>query len=152
MKILIIHPDANLQPVAAYLAQEIMKGLPPDAEPVAFDSPEADQAELVIAVFSLKPNTFAPLVPAFRALKDKKVAFVGVITGPVDFGRLRKCTWGTKKQFCGNQVMAGYFCPAEDHMGQNPTEKEVAKVVTFAHLFYQEQAALEDTPTLAVNF
>lgn len=140
MKVLVIHPDAKQQPVAATLAREIQKALPPDAEPVSWDQEEGREAELVLVVFSLKAGTFAPLVPAFQALKDKKVAFVAVITGPVDFGRVRKCSWGIKKQFCGNELVGGYFCPAEDEIAWGPTEAEVQKVRNFACNFYEENS------------
>lgn len=156
MKILIIHPEAKYQPVATTMAEEIKKVLPPDAELMDMESiPEnqatGEDAELVLAVFSLKPGAFAPLVPAFQALRNKKVAFVALITGPVDFGRLRKCSWGIKKQFCGNELVGGYFCPTGDDMVWGPSEIEVEKAQAFARKFYEENAASE-IPALAVNY
>lgn len=159
MQISVIHPEATQQPVAATLASEIIKSLPPKAELVHSGKNIPDLAELVIVVFSLKPGAFAPVVPVFRALKNKKVAFVAVITGAVDFTRLRSCSWGIKKQFCGNQVLGGYFCPAVDDVAWGPVEKEVNKVKDFViNLYeeqatlYEEQAAAEETVALVANY
>ena len=151
MKILIIHPEATQQPAATTLARGIKKSLPQGAEPIMVNEGEEEDAELVLVVFSLKAGAFAPLVPAFRALRDKKVAFVALMAGAVDIGRLRKCSWGIKKQFCGNEVVGGYFCPIENEMVGGPSEAEVGKVHAFARNFY-EKNAMEEILPVAVNY
>ncbi len=145
MKIIIIHPDQRQQPVAATLAHELARALPPGTEVASADTADAREADSVLAVFSLKPGAFAPIVPCYRALRDKKVAFVAVLTGPVDAGRVRKSVWGCKKQFCGNEVVGAYLCPADDDQAWGPVESEVAKVRAFARRFYEDQAALAGT-------
>jgi len=153
MKTLIIHPDKTQQPVAATLAKEIYQSLPADDTALAStDIADAGEADLVLAVFSLRHGAFAPTVSCYRELRDKKVAFVAVLTGPVDASRVRKTVWGTKKQFCGNHVVGAYLCPADDEVAWGISEKEVTNAVNFAHRLYQEHGGESEPESLAANF
>ena len=153
MKTFIIHPDNSQQPVAATLAKEIRRALPADDVVLtSTDAASPEEADLVLAVFSLRHGSFAPTVPCYRDLRDKKVAFVAVLAGPVDASRVRKTVWGTKKQFCGNHVVGAYLCPADDEVAWGVPEREVANVVNFALKTYQEHSALSEPEPLAVNF
>lgn len=140
MNIFILHPEARRQPVAAALAEELGRALPPQArvrvaEAGAIDPAEAD---LVLAVFSLKPGAFAPLAPGYRDISDTKVGIVALLAGPVDGGRVRKTVWGSKKRFCGNEVVGAYLCPTDDDQLWGPTAEEVAKAQAFARRLYEE--------------
>jgi hypothetical protein len=153
MKILILHPSQHQQPVATALAWEVARDLPPQirdmpilTKVVSANAPDAIAsalaADMVLAVFSLKSGAFAPTVPCYRAVRNTKVAFVAVLTGPVDASRVRKSAWGIKKQFCGNTVVGGYLCQADDDQVWGPAESEVAKVRAFARRCCAEQAGL----------
>lgn len=139
MKIFIIHPDKSQQPSATNLALEICRALP-EGETVLTSADEADagQADLVLAVFSLRHGAFAPTVACYRELRDKKVAFVAVLAGPVDASRVRKTAWGIKKQFCGNHVVGAYLCPADAEAALGVSEREVANSINFARKVYEE--------------
>lgn len=153
MKISIIHTDPAHQPVAATVAREIHRHLPRgQAGLTCATRPDLDQAELVLAVFSLRPGAFAPIVPCYRELRGKKVAFLAILTGPVDQSRLRKTVWGIKKQFCGNHVVAGYLCPAEDEVAWGLTQNELAKALDFARKLLEEHAPEHQDQPLAVNY
>ncbi len=167
MNIFILHPEAQRQPVAAALAAELGRALPPPArvrvaEAGAIDPAEAD---LVLAVFSLKPGAFAPLAPGYRDIRDTKVGFVALLAGPVDGGRVRKTVWGSKKRFCGNEMVGAYLCPTDDDQLWGPTAEEVVKAQAFALRLYEEHRGSASWPadpertgresapdSLAVNF
>lgn len=143
MKISIVHTAPAHQPVAATVAREIHRHLPCGlADLTCTSKPESlDQTELVLAVFSLRPGAFAPVVPCYRELRGKKVAFMAILTGAVDQSRLRKTVWGVKKQFCGNHVVAGYLCPAEDEEAWGLTEDELTKALEFTRRVFEEYAS-----------
>lgn len=131
MKILILHPEPTQQPAAARLAANIQQAFPKGhalAVPTGVDPSGAD---LILAVFSLKNGAFAPTVAAYRALAGQRVAFIAILSGPVTFSRLTKTSWGVKKQFCGNEILGGYFSPAGAD-GVNPDQSEVTKACVFA--------------------
>ncbi|MDR0881109.1 MAG: flavodoxin family protein [Candidatus Adiutrix sp.] len=139
MRLYIIHPDAARQPVAATVAREIHRSLPADQSHLACDSQAAPaDDDFILAVFSLRPGSFAPLLPAYRELRDKKVAFVALLAGPADSSRARKTAWAIKKQFCGNQVLAGYLCPAEDDLAWGLKDDELGKILALAHKLCRE--------------
>ena len=148
MKLHIIHPQQNQQPVAAALAKAISESLPYDVTLADASSAGPVEGDLVLAVFSLNSGAFAPIVPCYRDLRDKKVAFVAALSGDVDMARLRKTSWGIKKQFCGNEVVGGYFCPSPDNTAWGISEAEVEKARNFARKFYNDNA---DMPQ-AANF
>jgi hypothetical protein len=148
MKILIIHPEAAQQPAAARLAANIQQAFPEGHALAAPAGADPSGAGLVLAVFSLKDGAFAPTVAAYRALAGQRVAFVAILSGPVNFSRLTKTSWGVKKQFCGNEILGGYFCPAGAD-GANPDQDEVAKTCAFALRLGEEEAA---PAPLAVNY
>lgn len=153
MKISIVHTDPTHQPVAATLAKEIHRYLPRGlADLTCASNPKPTQAELILAVFSLREGAFAPIVPYYRELRDKKVAFLAILTGPVDQSRLRKTVWGIKKQFCGNQVVAGYLCPAEDEAAWGLTENELTKALSFARKVFNEHGPVINEKAMAVNY
>lgn len=146
MKISIVHTDPAHQPVAATVAREIHRHLPSGlADLTCASKPDSlDQTEFVLAVFSLRPGAFAPVVPCYRELRGKKVAFLAILTGAVDQSRLRKTVWGIKKQFCGNHVVAGYLCPAEDEEAWGLTQDELTKALEFARRVFEEYALAPD--------
>ena len=153
MKTFIIHPDKIQQPVAATLAKEMYHALPSgDVVLTSTEAAEPDEADLVLAVFSLRQGSFAPTVPCYRELRDKKVAFVAVLAGPVDASRVRKTVWGSKKQFCGNEVVGAYLCAADDEVAWGVAAREVANVVNFARKMHQEHGGQSEPDSLAVNF
>lgn len=152
MKTYILHTDPLHYPVAATMALEIQSALPPGAAELACTTnAKVDDADLVIAVFSLKQGSFAPTVPCYRELADAKVAYVAILGGETDAQRARKTAWGIKKQFCGNQVVAGYLCPAPDDVIWGPAETEIEKVKAFARNVLHEHGQDAHQP-LAVNF
>lgn len=152
MKISIVHTDPMHQPVAATVAKELYRYLPPGlADLSCASTPNPHQAELILAVFSLRQGAFAPIVPFYRELRDKKVAFLAILTGPVDQSRLRKTAWGIKKQFCGNQMVGGYLCPAEDDVAWGLTQDELTKALVFARKMLQEHGSAMGEKALAVN-
>ena len=153
MRTFIIHPDKAQQPVAATLAKEMYRTWP-TADVVLADAETADpgEADLVLAVFSLREGSFAPTVACYRELRDKKVAFVAVLAGSVDGSRVRKTVWGSKKQFCGNEVVGAYLCPADDEVAWGVPEREVTNVINFAHKIYQDHGGQSESEALAVNF
>ena len=153
MNTFIIHPDKAQQPVAAALAKEIYRTWPSDDVVLAgAEKAEPGEADLVLAVFSLREGSFAPTVACYRELRDKKVAFVAVLAGPVDASRIRKTVWGSKKQFCGNEVVGAYLCPADDEVAWGVPEREVTKVTNFAHKIYQDHSGPCEPESPAVNF
>lgn len=142
MCLYIIHPAADRQPVAATVAREIHRSLPAGRSHLACDALAAPaNDDFILAVFSLKPGAFAPLVPAYRELRDKKVAFVAMLAGPADSSRARKTAWAIKKQFCGNQVLAGYLCPAEADLARGLKEDDLSKILTLAHKLCREHVS-----------
>lgn len=152
MKINIVHTCSGQQPVAATVAAKIYQSLP-EGEAVANCVDKAAPAEddLVLAVFSLRAGSFAPTVACYRELRDKKVAFVAILTGPVDQARVRKTIWAIKKQFCGNYVVGGYLCPAESDEPWGLPAAELTKVLAYARRLYDEHLAPEEG-ALAVNY
>ncbi|MDL2226326.1 hypothetical protein LJB86_01550 [Deltaproteobacteria bacterium OttesenSCG-928-M10] len=115
MSIHLLHPPKEQQPASAALAREVARALPDGAVTLsATDEAEPPESDLVVAVFSLRQGSFAPTVARYRDLRNKKVAFVAILAGPVDAARVRKSVWGSKKQFCGNQLVGAYLCPADD--------------------------------------
>ena len=139
MKIQIAHTEPAQQPVAATLAKEICRALPKgEAFMSSVSQAQADGDSLILAVFSVRNGAFAPLVPFYQEMRDQKVAFVAVLTGPVDQARVRKTVWGIKKQFCGNHVLAGYLCPAADDVAWGLSQEELGKVLNFARRVYDE--------------
>ncbi|MDR1045721.1 MAG: hypothetical protein LBP33_11500 [Candidatus Adiutrix sp.] len=152
MKIQIVHTEPGQQPVAATLAKEIYRSLPrTEARIASVSQARADDDSLILAVFSVRNGAFAPIVPFYRELRDQKVAFVAVLTGPVDPARVRKTVWGIKKQFCGNQVLAGYLCPADDDVAWGLSADELGKVLAFARRTYEEHCQVLPAP-MAVNY
>ncbi len=151
MKITILHTDPAHQPVAAAVAEDLHCALPPGTAGLncAADSAPGD-ADLILAVFSLRPGAFAPIVPGYRDLRDRKVAFLALLVGPVDASRLRKTIWGIKKQFCGNRVVGGYLCPADDQAGRGLADDERAKALAFVRRLYEEQADEPVSPPIVV--
>ncbi|UQZ89328.1 hypothetical protein C4J81_09010 [Deltaproteobacteria bacterium Smac51] len=131
MKISIIYPDQ--QPASAALAHSLAAVMPPDVRIAPVSEADTAEAELVLAVFTLKQGSFAPTVGRFRELRDKKVALVPILTGEVERGRVMKTVWGSKKQFCGNYMMGAYLCPAVGEPGRElVAEDEAKKVQAFA--------------------
>lgn len=152
MKISIVHTDPAHQPVAAAVAKEIHRRLPRGlADLTCTAQPDLDQSKLILAVFSLREGAFAPITSCYRELRDKKVAFLAILTGPVDQARLRKTVWGIKKQFCGNRVVAGYLCPAEDDVAWGLTRDELTKALNFTQRVFEEHAPSSCDEPLAVN-
>lgn len=152
MKICIVHTDPDHQPVAATVAKEIHRNLPlGQADLTCVSDPDLSQAELILAVFSLRQGAFAPIVPCYRELRAKKIAFLAILTGPVDQSRLRKTVWGIKKQFCGNQVVAGYLCPAEDEVAWGLTQVELTKALSFVRKVLKDHGSALSENTLAAN-
>lgn len=152
MKMHIVHTDPMQQPVAADLAKIIHEALPAGASALCCAAnADLDRAEVVLAVFSLKPGSFAPTVACFRELADKKVACLAVLVGEVDADRARKTFWGVKKQFCGNEVVGAYLCPASDDVVWGPTEAEVGKAVNFARRLLDDHVQAAARP-MAVNY
>jgi len=148
----IVHTDPMQQPVAADLAKIIHDALPPgSAELCCATNADLRDAEVVLAVFSLKQGSFAPTVPCFRELADKKVAYLGILVGEVDSSRVFKSFWGIKKQFCGNEVVGAYLCPAHDDVVWGPTEAEVEKSINFARRLQEDQASAS-TQAMAANY
>jgi hypothetical protein len=140
MKVYVIHPDQ--QPVSALLANEVLKSLPADAEVSAASQADVTDADLILAVFSLRQGAFAPTVACFRELRDKKVAFLAALAGQVDQGRLRKTVWGIKKSFCGNHVLGGYLCPLDDRATAARVEdNEIMKAREFARKILEAQTS-----------
>ena len=151
----IVHTDPMQQPVAAELAQKIHQALPAGSSNLCCaTNADLDEAEVVLAIFSLKQGSFAPTVPCFRELADKKVAYLAILIGEVDTSRVHKTVWGVKKQFCGNEVVGAYLCPSPDDVVWGPTEAEVTKSVNFARRLLDEHgnALSEGQPPLAVNY
>lgn len=151
----IVHTDPMQQPVAAELAKKIHQALPAGSSNLCCATNAAlDEAEVVLAVFSLKEGSFAPTVACFRELADKKVAYLAILVGEVNSSRVFKTFWGTKKQFCGNEVVGAYLCPAPDDIVWGPTEAEENKSVNFARRLIEEHefSISEARPQLAANF
>jgi len=152
MKINIVHTCSGQQPVAATVAREIHQSLPAGESVLnCVDKAAPAEDDLVLAVFSLRAGAFAPTVALYRELRDKKVAFVAILTGPVDKARVRKTIWAIKKQFCGNYVLGGYLCPADDEVAWGMSETELTKVLTFARRLYDEHADPEEG-AMVVNY
>ena len=153
MNIHLLHPPKEQQPVAATLAREIIRALPDGAVTISATNEESGalESDLVVAVFSLRHGTYAPTVASYRDLRDKKVAFVAVLTGPVDPARVRKTIWGSKKQFCGNQMTGAYLCPADDDVAWGISEAEVGKCRDFLRRIYETNSQADHIQALAVN-
>ncbi len=108
-------------------------------------------ADLVVAMFNLKPTAFAPLSFGFQSLRDQRIALMGLLSGPVNFGRINKTLWGTKKQFCGNEILAAYF---SSYVTESPTgvsDDELQKCRSFLEKLYLQIINEKDLPS-AVNF
>ena len=149
----IVHTDPMQQPVAAELAQRIHQALPAGScELACATNADLDGAEVVLAVFSLKQGSFAPTVPCFRELTDKKVAYVAILVGEIDRTRVQKSFWGIKKQFCGNQVVSAYLCPSDDDVLWGPSDPEVRKATNFARRLLEEHGHMPVQPSMAANF
>jgi len=154
MRLQIVHPNQTHQPKAAAAAAEIFKALSSDmaeTELIDAESAEGSRADLVLAVFSLKHGAFAPIVPYYRDIRDKKVAFVALLDGPVDAARVRKTVWGTKKQFCGNEVVRAYLCSLCPESPSGLSEAEKGKILDCVTALCDEHGQAADRP-LAVNF
>lgn len=137
MKVQLLHPPKNQQPVAAILAAEIAKAIPEVQTCLAStDEPQPGDAQLVVPVFCLRQGSFAPTVAAYRALRGVKLAFVAALTGDVNAARVRKSIWGSKKQFCGNELLGAYLCPAADEAAWGVSELELDKCRHFLRRVY----------------
>ncbi len=151
----LIHTEASQQPVAATVAREISRTLPVGYVKMisteAASAENIDENDLVLAVFSVKNGAYAPIVPFYQQLRNKKVAFLAVLTGPVEAARVRKTVWAVKKQFCGNRLVGGYLCPAPDDMAWGLTREEMEKARNFAQTLYDEHIAPGED-ALAANF
>ena len=135
MKISVIYPDQ--QPAAAALAHSLTCVMPRNTLIAAVHEADTREADMVLAVFTLKQGSFAPTVGRFRELRDKRVALAPILTGEVDRSRVMKTVWGSKKQFCGNEVMGLYLCRAEGEPGlEMVAEDEVQKVRAFAEKMF----------------
>lgn len=153
MNIQLLHPPKEQQPVSATLAREMTKALPDGVVALAATSEAAPpESDLVVAVFSLRQGSFAPTVARFRELRNKKVAFVAIMSGPVDAARVRKSIWGSKKQFCGNELVGAYLCPADDDMAWGISEAEVAKCRDFLRRIYDSHGQACQDEAMAVNY
>jgi len=140
--------------VAATVAREIHRLLPGQGARLSSVTEAAARLEaddLVLAVFSVKNGAYAPIVPFYQELRDKKVAFLAVLCGPVDASRVRKTVWAIKKQFCGNQVLGGYLCPALDDQAWGLSTEEMNKVINFSRKLYDDHIAFQENP-MAVNY
>lgn len=148
----IVHTDSMQQPVAAELAERIYQALPGGTtELCCAANADLDSTEVVLAVFSLKQGSFAPTVPCFRELADKKVAYLAILVGEVDSSRVHKTVWGVKKQFCGNEVVSAYLCPSSDDVVWGPSEAEVEKCIRFARRLLDEHCG-GSSEAMAVNY
>ncbi|MDR2827415.1 MAG: hypothetical protein LBV77_05275 [Candidatus Adiutrix intracellularis] len=150
MKILLLHPESTQQPAAARLAANIQQSFPEGHALAVPTGADPSGADLILAVFSLKDGAFAPTVAAYRDLAGQRVAFIAILSGPVTFSRLTKTSWGVKKQFCGNEILGGYFSPTGAD-GINPDQSEVAKACIFALRLSAEKSA-PLTPPLTINY
>ncbi len=144
MKIAIMYPDR--QPASIALAHSVASVMPPDTRIVPISEADDLEAEMVLAVFTLKRGAFAPTVARFRELRNTKVALIPILTGEINRDRVIKSFWGSKKQFCGNYLLGTYICPAVGEPGRElAPEHEAQKVRTFAKRIFHaetERAAL----------
>ena len=89
------------------------------------------EADLFVAVFDLPEGAFAPKNPFYRNLKDKNVAILTTLSGPIDQSRLRKTFWGSKKEFCGNWILGGYMCRNLQAPDSLISTRDVAQATSF---------------------
>lgn len=153
MSIHLLHPPKEQQPVSAALAREMARALPPEAVILSATNEAATlpESDLVVAVFSLRPGSFAPTVARFRDLRDKKVAFVAALSGQVDVARVLKSIRGSKKQFCGNELVGAYLCPADDDMAWGVSGAEIGKCRDFLRRIYKSHGQGYQARALAGN-
>ncbi len=138
MKISIMYPDR--QPASLALAQSLAAVAPPGAVIVPASEAAASEAEMILAVFTLRRGTFAPAVDGFRKLRDKKVVLAPILTGEIDRDRAIQSFWDSKGRFRGNRILGVYLCPAEGAPGRElVAEHEAQKVRDFvARIFRSE--------------
>ncbi len=138
MKTVIIYPDQ--QPASVVLAHSLAAVMPPDGHILPISEAANLEAEMVLAVFTLKQGTFAPTVACFRELRDTKVALAPILTGEISRDRVMKSFWGSKKRFCGNYILGAYLCPAIGEPGRElVAEHEARKVRAFAERIFHSE-------------
>ncbi len=116
-------PSMSAKIILAYLKQENEPQLKALAQKLAaFASSDVEvemradcdlgsaKADLVVLIFHLREGAFTPLSEGFQNLEGQKVAILGLLSGSVDLGRVRKTLWRTKNRLAKSDVSAAYFC------------------------------------------